>query len=32
MHSGYAHQVEHVKLGAKKKTYEHKVTWGGIEP
>jgi hypothetical protein len=30
MHSNYAHQVEHVRLGAKKQTNEHKVTCGEL--
>ncbi len=34
MHSGYAHQVEHVNFVSKKKntTKEYKVTCEGIEP
>jgi hypothetical protein len=33
MHNGYARQVEHVRLCAKKKRKkEHKVTWGELNP
>jgi hypothetical protein len=32
MHSGYVHQLEHVRLCVKKTTKEHKIACGGIEP